>query len=78
MQEEKLAYCGISCAQCPVFIATTNDDNELRQKTAKEWNGIYKDSLPNRGETFLVVHELPNKKMQQEHGINDVCSMQRL
>jgi hypothetical protein len=33
-----LAYCGLSCAQCPAYIATQTDDQELRTKTATEWS----------------------------------------
>lgn len=41
----KIAVCGINCAECPAFIATKNDDNELRIKTAKEWSTIYNASI---------------------------------
>jgi len=40
-----LGYCGLDCEACPVFIATKNNDDELRQKTAKEWSGLYADYL---------------------------------
>ena len=29
-----IAFCGLSCAECPTFIATRNDDDEARVKTA--------------------------------------------
>ncbi len=32
-----IAACGIDCAQCTAYIATINNDNELRAKTAAEW-----------------------------------------
>jgi len=35
------AYCGIDCSACPVYIATINDDDDLRRKTAKEWGVLY-------------------------------------
>lgn len=38
-----IAYCGLDCETCPARIATLNNDNELRQKTAKHWsemNGV--------------------------------------
>ncbi len=31
------AYCGIECLECPVFIATQTNDEELREETAKKW-----------------------------------------
>ncbi len=49
MQEQELAYCGLSCVSCPIFIATANDDDELRRKTAQEWSKIYKEILGTLG-----------------------------
>jgi hypothetical protein len=31
---EMIAYCGLNCTICPAFIATRNDDDEARAKTA--------------------------------------------
>ena len=41
--ENKIAYCGLDCEKCDAYIATKNNDQELREKTAKLWselNGI--------------------------------------
>lgn len=41
--KELIAYCGLDCEKCDARIATMNNDNELRIKTAKKWselNGI--------------------------------------
>ena len=38
-----IAYCGLDCEKCEAFIATKNDDIELRNKVSKEWtelNGV--------------------------------------
>jgi hypothetical protein len=35
---EMLAYCGIDCGACPALIATRNNDDALRAKTAAEWS----------------------------------------
>ena len=35
---ENYAYCGLNCSNCPAFIAKKTDDQELREKTAKEWS----------------------------------------
>jgi len=35
---EKISFCGIICSQCEAFIATMNDDDELRRKTAEKWS----------------------------------------
>jgi hypothetical protein len=41
MKTFALGYCGLNCEECPVFIATSNDDSILRQETAREWSGLY-------------------------------------
>ena len=41
--KNKIAYCGLNCEKCDAYIATVNDDNGLREKTARYWselNGI--------------------------------------
>ena len=32
-----IAYCGLNCEKCDAYLATINDDQELREKTAKRW-----------------------------------------
>lgn len=32
-----IACCGLDCEQCDARIATVNNDNELREATAKKW-----------------------------------------
>ncbi len=32
-----IAYCGLDCARCDAYLATVNDDQPLREKTAKLW-----------------------------------------
>lgn len=32
-----IAYCGLDCEKCDAYLATMNDDWELRRKTAKLW-----------------------------------------
>jgi hypothetical protein len=49
MKESDLAYCGLSCNKCPVFIATANDDNALRLRTAREWSQHYSEILESVG-----------------------------
>jgi len=33
-----VAYCCLECDKCDVYIATQNNDDELRAKVAKQWN----------------------------------------
>ena len=35
------AYCGLVCSDCPSFIATRNDDDEARAKTAAFYRKTY-------------------------------------
>lgn len=34
---DMIAYCGLDCEKCDAYLATINDDQELRIKTAKLW-----------------------------------------
>ncbi len=43
--EKLLGVCGVDCSTCPAYIATMNDDNELRSKTAIEWSQGYSVNL---------------------------------
>lgn len=35
--EKIIAFCGIICSDCPAFLATHNDDDDARKKTAELW-----------------------------------------
>lgn len=54
MKKNHIAICGLNCSSCDAFIATKNNDDQLRKKTAQEWTERYrKDSrnhLPVRPE----------------------------
>lgn len=32
-----IAYCGLDCEKCGAYLATLNDNQALREKTAKLW-----------------------------------------
>ena len=32
-----IAFCGLTCTECPAFIATQKDDDKEREKVAKLW-----------------------------------------
>lgn len=36
--KDLIAYCGLDCETCDARIATMNDDQTLREKTAKLWS----------------------------------------
>lgn len=35
--KDMIAYCGLDCEKCDAYLATVNDDQMLREKTAKLW-----------------------------------------
>lgn len=35
-----IAYCGLDCEKCDAYMATINDDQALREKTAKAWSEL--------------------------------------
>lgn len=38
--KNRIAYCGLDCERCDAYIATINDDQALREKTAKLWGEL--------------------------------------
>ena len=38
--KKMIAYCGLDCERCDAYLATINDDQELREKTAKAWSEL--------------------------------------
>lgn len=37
-----IAYCGLDCENCDAYLATINDDQALRERTAKLWSELNK------------------------------------
>ena len=37
MMRDMIAYCGLNCETCDAYLATINNDQALREKTAKLW-----------------------------------------
>ena len=40
---DMIGYCGLDCEKCDAYIATVNDDQTLREKTAKF--GIFRGKI---------------------------------
>lgn len=38
--KQLIACCGLDCERCDARIATVNNDNELREKTAQKWSAL--------------------------------------
>lgn len=36
--ENIMAYCGLMCNECAAYIATANNDDDLRRETAEKWS----------------------------------------
>ena len=36
--EKSIAFCGLVCSQCPVYIATKTNHEELKEKLAIEYS----------------------------------------
>lgn len=43
METKRISCCGLDCWSCPAYIATKNNDDELRQQTALKWSS---DAFP--------------------------------
>ena len=39
--EKLISCCGLNCKTCDAYIATFNDDDELRKATAEKWRSAY-------------------------------------
>jgi len=40
VMKDMIAICGLDCERCDAYRATVNDDQELREKTAKLWSEL--------------------------------------
>ena len=40
--DKMIAYCGLDCRKCKAYISTINDDQNLREETAKLWSELNK------------------------------------
>jgi len=43
--KDLIACCGIDCETCDARIATVNNDNELREKTAEQWSAMFQANI---------------------------------
>lgn len=61
--KNRIAYCGLDCEKCDAYIATLNDDQDLRKKTAKLWSEL--NNVP-------ILPEHINCQGCRENGIKTV------
>ncbi len=74
MSETTLAYCGIDCEKCPVLIATSKDDDDLRQKMAREWSTLYAEILKSFGINSLKPEDMNCRGCRSKRGIFIGCA----
>lgn len=59
--KDMIGYCGLDCEKCDAYIATVNDDQILREKTAKLWAEL--NNAPILPEHIIVLFpELSQRK----------------
>lgn len=44
--KQLIGYCGLDCEKCGAYIATINNDDEMRVKTAKLWSEWNNTEIP--------------------------------
>ncbi len=43
--DKMIAFCGINCSECPVYLATQKNDDIMREKVLKLWSKQYNMEL---------------------------------
>ena len=71
MKKYNLGCCGLNCEDCPVYIATANNDDKRRQKTAEEWSKLYAEHLGKD----LTLEDMNCKGCWSESSIFIGCSI---
>ncbi len=74
MSKTIIAYCGINCDKCPVFIATSKNDDDLRQRTAEEWSTVYADILESFGIHGLKPGDMNCRGCRSDRGLFIGCA----
>jgi hypothetical protein len=46
MKKKMIAHCGVECTKCLAFIATKENDDELRKKQAEKWSRQLNQIIP--------------------------------
>ena len=44
--QKMIAFCGVICTECPVYIATQKNDDERREKVAQKWSSADEPRKP--------------------------------
>lgn len=82
MNESKLCFCGHVCSRCLTYLATINNDNELRLKSQRFYKGEFNLDIPleelhclgGRSEdVFYLCKDCPWMKCAKKKGLS-TCS----
>lgn len=58
MMDKMIAFCGLTCTECPAFIATQKNDNKEREKVAKDYSFRNQKKSLKKIDSFLVIANL--------------------
>lgn len=39
-KNDYISYCGLNCETCEAYIATKNNDDDMRKEVAKKWSSL--------------------------------------
>ncbi|HEW92747.1 MAG TPA: DUF3795 domain-containing protein [Thermotogaceae bacterium] len=76
----KYESCGIDCSRCPVYVATVNSDEKLREETAKKWSKEINLEIEAKdlvcygcksGQTWKMCKDCPFVECCKEKGLNN-------
>lgn len=54
--DRKIASCGLDCSKCGAYIATNNNDDGLRKKTAAEWSEMFSATIEPKDINCMGCH----------------------
>jgi hypothetical protein len=43
--EKAIAFCGLTCSDCPAYLATQDDSDEERRRVAETWSKEYNSDI---------------------------------
>ena len=67
-----LGACGLDCGNCPILIASKNNDNELRAKTAMKFSELYPEYTGGR---TVKPEDMNCSGCKSESGIFSGCEL---
>jgi len=80
--DKMVAFCGITCTECPAFLATQKDDDNERKKVAELWSEQFNAEIKpeevncdgcllDNGRLFSHCKVCEIRKCAQEKGIKN-------